>query len=81
MKNHINNLRKNWKINRKQYEDFIEIYNKKHLRCPRCYELNNYKMKNVSSIFDYEDSEGFKDNNICICNKCGDIHTVHERIS
>lgn len=54
-------------------------YESKHKFCPKCGDIN-YSMTFVDYILDISKKEEYKDLNNCICTKCGDKHTKHERI-
>ena len=50
-----------------------------HKYCPKCgYEPCISTL--VSYPFDSNDPTSFKDLNRCSCGKCGDVHTMHDRL-
>ena len=54
-------------------------YYENHKACPKCGGLS-YISTMMGFIFDSENPDSFKDENDCVCNKCGDRHTCHERV-
>jgi hypothetical protein len=64
----------------KEYKKFMRKYSKAHKVCPKC----GSKMHSTTLVgyaFYSEKKEEYKDLNDCVCSKCGDKHTAHERIS
>jgi ribosomal protein L32 len=61
-------------------DNFKKEYHKKHKLCPKC-----GASQNVTTLIAYvlypDKKEEYKDLNDCVCLKCGDRHTVHERIN
>lgn len=50
-----------------------------HALCPKC-NHNSYDSTLVQYMVDPSNLSAFKDENRCTCHKCGDVHTVHERV-
>ena len=64
----------------KIYEEFMKEYKVKHEVCPECGDKKHTVTYN-SYVFDSGNPDSYEDLNDCFCFSCGDIHTVHDRIS
>jgi len=62
----------------KQYDKFIKEYDSVHKYCPICHELEHTTTL-VGYILNLDKKDEYKDMNICICTKCGDRHSKHDR--
>lgn len=63
----------------KEYDDFMREYEEKHARCPKCGDSGSYTTL-VGYILNMDKKDDYKDLNRCICTKCNDAHTKHDRI-
>lgn len=55
-----------------------EYYNaRKH--CPKCFS-ENHSSTLVGYIIDMSKPEAYRDDNRCVCEDCGDVHTTHYRV-
>jgi transcription elongation factor Elf1 len=50
-----------------------------HNYCPKCGH-DNCVSTLAAYPFEPNDPTSFKDENICSCGKCGDVHKVHDRV-
>lgn len=64
----------------KQYDEFMKEYHKQHKYCPKC-GGEQYTTTLMGYMLDWDKKDEYKDMNICVCMKCGDIHSAHDRIS
>lgn len=64
---------------RKEYDKFMVQYKKDHEVCPKCGD-KNHSSTLAGYVMCSDRREEFKDLNDCVCSKCGDKHTCHERI-
>jgi ribosomal protein S27AE len=62
------------------YEIFMKEYKLKHELCPKC-GAKSHSSTFMGYIFNTAKPDDYKDRNRCICSKCGDTHTYHDRIS
>ena len=62
------------------YKKFMKQYHKEHELCPKCGFTEH-----ITTIFSYplydDNRSAYKDQNKCICVRCGDHHIVHDRVS
>ncbi len=58
---------------------FYKEYNENHKYCPKCGHTG-HSTTLAGYILNLEDTESYKDLNDCVCSKCRDKHTVHERV-
>lgn len=63
-----------------RYDAFMKEYNSLHKCCPKC-GSEPHMTTLVGYLLDLDHTEDYKDLNRCTCTKCGDSHTMHERIS
>lgn len=63
----------------KEYDDFMNEYNSNHKYCPKC-GAEGHTTTLVSYVLNMDKPEEYKDLNNCVCSKCGDKHTAHERV-
>ena len=62
------------------YDKFMKDYKLRHALCPKCkHEHCSSTLKAYPMYADRRHE--YKNLNKCICLKCGDVHTKHERIS
>lgn len=69
------------KINesRKATDIFMGKYKKDHAVCPKCNAIEH--STTLAGFPIYSDNlEAYEDKNTCVCSKCYDIHTCHERV-
>ncbi len=64
---------------RKIYEEYMTKYKHEHQCCPKC-GGTQYGTTLVAYIFDHDNPEGYKDENMCNCMGCGDRHIRHDRV-
>ena len=64
----------------KEYDKFMEQYNKDHAVCPRC-GSNTYSSTLVGYILYMNNKEAYKDENEIECVKCGYKGITHDLIS
>lgn len=64
---------------REFYKRFMRDYNKLHRACPKC-GSTRYTVTLVPFPFDFKDPYSYKDENLCKCINCGDVHIFHNRI-
>ena len=65
--------------NSNQYNQFITQYQNDHKCCPKCgSEIYNTTL--MSTVFNENTPEEYKDTNKCTCIDCGDRHIVHDRV-
>jgi len=67
-------------IQDKERRKFMQQYHKKHECCPKCGAAEHTSTL-VNFLYDKKHPEKYKDANICKCEKCGDTHIVHNKIS
>lgn len=60
-------------------DNFKKEYYLNHKFCPKCGN-EGHSTTLVGYILDMDKKEEYKDLNNCVCSKCGDIHTAHERV-
>lgn len=60
-------------------EEFRKEYNRLHACCPKC-NSNACTTTLIGYILDMSSPDEYEDKNNCICNNCGDIHIVHDRV-
>lgn len=64
----------------KDYNEFMAKYRTEHEVCPKCGEKGH-----STTLMGYplhsDRREEYKDLNTCVCSKCKDRHSAHERIS
>ena len=58
----------------------MKIYKKQHELCPKC-GYKGHSSTLMGYVLDMNKKEEYKNLNICVCLKCGNRHTYHERIS
>jgi len=63
----------------KEYDNFMYEYNILHASCPKCGETECTTTL-VGYPLDMNKKEEYKDLNRCVCSKCNDVHTVHNRL-
>jgi hypothetical protein len=63
----------------KEYDDFMKEYHKQHECCPKCGETGCTTTL-VGYVLNMDKKEEYKDLNKCVCSKCGDKHTIHDRV-
>ena len=64
----------------KQYDMFMKEYHKKHKYCPKC-GCEQHTTTLVGYILNWDKKDEYKDLNRCVCTKCGDNHSAHDRVS
>lgn len=57
----------------------MKEYRKKHKFCPAC-GSDNYSTTLAAYVLIEGQEDKYKDLNRCVCNQCGDKHTVHDRV-
>ena len=63
---------------RDEYDIFMGKYEEDHQCCPQCgSEL--YRTTLAGYPLDMNNKESYKDENICTCCDCGDVHIRHDR--
>ncbi len=62
-----------------EYDEFMEQYHFNHECCPVCNDTS-CRSTLVGYVLDMNKKEEYKDLNRCICSKCGNTHTTHDRI-
>ena len=63
----------------KQYDEFMKEYHKQHGCCPKC-GATEHLTTLVGYVLNWDKKEEYKDMNKCECMKCGDKHSVHDRV-
>lgn len=63
-----------------RYSEFMNQYHNQHKYCPEC-GCEHYTTTLVAYILNWDKRDEYKDNNKCVCSKCGDVHTTHDRVS
>ncbi len=77
--NEAKEMLKNIKVQREESENFRKEYAEKHRYCPKC--LAEGHSTTLVGFPMYSDKrEEYKDLNDCVCSKCGDKHTMHDRV-
>jgi hypothetical protein len=61
-------------------EESLEEYKKTHKYCPKRGSID-YSTTLMGYILDMNKKEKYKDLNSCVCTKCGDKHTAHDKVS
>ncbi len=63
---------------RPEYDNFMKEYDLKHASCPKCghHECTSTL---VGYALDMDNKEDYKDLNKCVCQRCGNVHTMHDR--
>ena len=61
------------------YNKFMKDYDKLHKYCPRCGH-EHYVSTLMAFTLDLNNTENYRNENNCTCNKCGDKHIVHDRV-
>lgn len=61
-------------------DKFKKEYHEKHKLCPKCGALQ-HSTTLAGYILNPNKKEEYKDLNDCVCSKCGNRHTEHDRIS
>lgn len=64
----------------KQYSEFMREYHNKHKYCPKC-GGEQHTTTLVDYILNWDKKNEYKDMNRCVCTKCGDNHSTHDRVS
>jgi len=64
----------------KDHKKFMVKYKKEHEVCPKCGD-KGHSSTLMGYIMHSDKRNEYKDLNRCVCLKCGDQHTMHERIS
>lgn len=64
---------------RREYDLFMLSYHKEHECCPKC-GSTDHSTTFMGFIMDSANRDAYKDLNNCVCSKCGDKHTYHERV-
>lgn len=62
----------------KQYDMFMKDYHRKHECCPKCGD-KQHTTTLVGYILNWDRKDEYKDLNRCVCAKCGNNHSTHER--
>jgi hypothetical protein len=65
---------------RLEYDSFMNQYHKDHALCPKC-KNSGHTSTLVAYAYHSGKPDGYKDLNKCVCSRCGDRHTTHERVS
>lgn len=60
--------------------NFMNQYRKDHALCPKC-KSSTHSSTLAGFIFYADKADEYKDLNNCVCSRCGDRHTTHERVS
>lgn len=63
----------------KQYDIFMREYHSKHECCPKCGN-KQHTTTLVGYILNWDKKDEYKDLNRCVCTKCGDNHSAHDRV-
>ncbi len=63
---------------KKIYREYMDKYKLEHECCPKC-GGTEYTTTLVGYVFDHDNPEGYKDENMCVC-RCGDRHIRHDRV-
>ena len=63
-----------------RHKDFMNEYHAEHKECPKC-GSNRYESTLFGYILDTSKPEEYKDLNSAKCLDCGDVHTIHERVT
>ena len=64
------------------YINFIdndEEYHKQHKYCPKC-GGEQHTTTHVGYVLNWDKKDEYKDLNRCVCTKCGDNHSAHDRL-
>lgn len=62
------------------YRALMDQYREQHKYCPKCGH-DSHTTTLMAYILNTDKPENYKDLNKCVCSKCGDIHTTHDRIT
>jgi transcription elongation factor Elf1 len=62
-----------------EYNEFMREYELQHKCCPKCghHECSSTL---VGYILYMDKKDEYKDLNKCVCSRCGDRHTTHDRV-
>lgn len=63
----------------RSYKEFMDTYHAQHAACPRCGSVNG-KSTLLVYVFNSGKPEEYRDLNRFTCHRCGNTHTVHERV-
>jgi ribosomal protein S27AE len=63
----------------KQYDLFMKEYHKQHKYCPKC-GGEQHTTTLVGYVLNWDKKDEYKDLNRCVCTKCGDNHSTHDRL-
>ena len=63
----------------KEYDNFMEEYNKQHECCPKC-GATEHMSTLVGYVLNWDKKDEYKDMNRCECMKCYDKHSTHDRV-
>ncbi len=63
----------------RQYDEFMKEYHRQHKCCPKC-GGEQHTVTLVGYVLDWDKRSEYKDMNTCKCVKCGDVHSVHDRV-
>jgi len=63
----------------RRYDEFMCEYEDKHRYCPKCGH-DDHTSTLVGYILDWGKKDEYKDMNRCVCIKCGDKHSKHDRV-
>lgn len=64
----------------KRYSEFMKEYHNQHKYCPKC-DNKQHTTTLVGYILNWDKKDEYKDMNRCVCTKCGDNHSTHDRVS
>jgi len=62
----------------KEYDDFMDKYDKEHQCCPKCGSESCRTTLVGYPLVEGKESE-YQDKNRCTCMGCGDVHITHDR--
>ena len=62
-----------------EHDEFMEKYRKEHEVCPKCGGKEHTTTLMAYTMFS-DVRELYRDLNSCKCQRCGDVHTAHERV-
>lgn len=63
----------------KRYDEYMNEYHKQHKYCPKCGGVQHTSTL-VGYVLNLDKKDEYKDMNRCECMKCGDKHSVHDRV-